>query len=269
MNEKEKNDEKGNSEKISSNDNNKNIKDEKEQEKEKILENEDINNIINKNEDLNSSFVDESEDFKNSNKIQFSVILIGDSNVGKTSIVKKFITGSFNEKIQCTIEVEFNTKNLKIDKNLYAEIKIFDTAGQEKYRALTKSYYRNVNGVILVFDLTDENALNKLTKWTTDITENTENVEIILVGNKIDLKDRKISKTEAENFAKSNNYKYIETSAKDGTNILLLFEELAIAMNKRKQEESSDFEIKSISTYVFRRSELNKQLKRKKESKCC
>ena len=266
MHEKEKID---NVKENSSNDNNKNIKNENEQEKEKILENVDIDKIVNIDEDLNSSYVDEKEDFKKSNKNQFNVILIGDSNVGKTSILKKFITGSFNQKIQCTIDVEFSSKNLKIDKNLYAELKIFDTAGQEKYRALTKSYYRNVNGVILVFDLTDENALIKLKSWMTDISENTANVEIILVGNKTDLKDRRISKTEAENFAKENNYKYIETSAKDGTNILLLFEELAIDMNKRKQEESSYVEIKSINTYVFRRSELNKQLKSKKESKCC
>jgi tRNA U34 5-carboxymethylaminomethyl modifying GTPase MnmE/TrmE len=137
MHEKEKID---NVKENSSNDNNKNIKNENEQEKEKILENVDIDKIANIDEDLNSSYVDEKEDFKKSNKNQFNVILIGDSNVGKTSILKKFITGSFNQKIQCTIDVEFSSKNLKIDKNLYAELKIFDTAGQEKYRALTKSY---------------------------------------------------------------------------------------------------------------------------------
>ena len=94
-------------------------------------------------------------------------------------------------------------------------------------------------------------------------------MEIILVGNKTDLIDRKISKTDAKNFAKERNFKYIETIAKDGTNILLLFEELIIGMNKKKMEESSLVEIKSINTYIFQRTELNKELKNKIEEKCC
>ena len=102
-----------------------------------------------------------------------------------------------------------------------------------------------------------------------DKSESITNVEIILVGNKTDLIDRKISKTDAENFSKERNFKHIETNAKDGTNILFLFEELAIAMNKKKMEESSLAVIKSINTYIFRRTELNKELKNKKESKCC
>ena len=80
---------------------------------------------------------------------------------------------------------------------------------------------------------------------------------------------RKINKTKAESWAKENGFRYIETSAKDGSNILLLFEELAIEMNKRKEDDSSIVDVKSINTYVYRRAELNRQLRNKKESKCC
>ena len=179
------------------------------------------------------------------------------------------MNNEFREQTKCTINVDFCCKYLKIDKNLYAKLIIHDTAGQEKYRSMTRSYYKNAKGIILVFDLTNENSFLKLNKWITEISENTEDVVIILVGNKADLNDRKVDKKKAENFAKERDIKYIETSAKEGTNILLLFEELAIDMNKKKEDDSSDVQIERVDTYIFRRTELNKQLKIKKSGKCC
>ena len=238
-------------------------------EKKESEEKEDKNNVFVKEDELNNSFFDEKNDIDNSEKIEFNVILVGDSGVGKTSIFKRFISGEFTEKTICTIDVEQSTKFLKIDKNLYAQLKIHDTAGQEKYRAITKSYFRTAEGIILVFDLTDENSFNRINKWINDIDDNTKNVEIVMVGNKADLNDRQVSKINAENLAYEKNFKYIETSAKDGTNILLLFEELATGIYKRKQEDNSICEIKSVDTYIFRRTELNKLIKNKKEKKCC
>jgi len=222
----------------------------------------------NKEEDLNLSNFDESSDIQNSKFYEFNVILIGDSGVGKTSIMTKFIDGNFESNKKCTINVEFKTKNLKIDKDLYAKLTIFDTAGQERYRSLTRQYYHLAQGIILVFDLTDENSFNSLNKWIKEIDDNTKNVEVILVGNKSDLKNRVIINSRAEQFAHEKNFKYIETSAKEGTNVLLLFEELSNGMNKRRQDDSIP-EIGNISTYIFKRAELNKELKNKKDSKCC
>ena len=223
----------------------------------------------NKEEDLNLSNFDENSDMENSKCYEFNVILIGDSGVGKTSILTKFIEGNFENNKKCTINVEFKTKNLKIDKDLYAKLTIYDTAGQERYRSLTRQYYHLANGIVLVFDLTDENSFNSLNKWVKEIDDNTKNVEVILVGNKSDLKNRVINNSKAEQFAHEKNFKYTETSAKEGTNVLLLFEELSNGMNKRRQDDSSIAEIGSVSTYIFKRAELNKELKNKKESKCC
>ena len=222
----------------------------------------------NKEEDLNLSNFDENSDIQNSKSYDFKVILIGDSGVGKTSIMTKFIDGNFENNKKCTINVEFKTKNLKIDKDLYAKLTIFDTAGQERYRSLIKQYYHHAHGIVLVFDLTDENSFNSLNKWIKVIDDNAKNVEVILVGNKSDLKNRVIINSRAEQFAHEKNFKYIETSAKEGTNVLLLFEELSNGMNRRKEDDSIP-EIGSLSTYIFKRAELNKELKNKKESKCC
>ena len=242
----------------------------KEKEEPKEKDNKDnTNNKLNKEDELSDSFYDENDDLNISIKVDFSIILVGDSYVGKTSILKKFIDDEFNEETKCTISADFRCKNLKIDKNLYASLKIFDTAGQEKYRSLTKSYYKQAQGIILVFDLTNEISFSKLNKWINEINENTENVVIILVGNKADSSDRKVDKINAENYAKERNIKYIETSAKEGTNILLLFEELAIDMYKKKEDDNSIVELENVDTFIFRRAELNKQLKIKRESKCC
>ena len=245
-------------------------KKEKEELKEKINKDNDNNNDKqNKEDELNDSFYDEKNDLKNSNKVDFSVILVGDSYVGKTSIIKKFMNNEFSGETKCTINVDFCCKYLKIDKNLYAKLIIHDTAGQEKYRSLTRSYYKNAKGIILVFDLTNENSFLKLNKWIDDISENTEDIVLILVGNKADLSDRKVDKIKAEKYAKERDIKYIETSAKEGTNILLLFEELAIDMYKKKDDDSSVVQLENVDTYIIRRTELNKKLKIKKSGGCC
>ena len=244
------------------------VSNEKEESKEKEQKDNSNNDNVKLDERNDSSF-DEKDDEQNLKLVEYKIILVGDSGVGKTSILKKFINNEFNEDIKCTINIDFFSKSIKIDKNLYTNLKIYDTAGQEKYRALIKTYYQGTDGIILVFDLTNENSFNKLKSWINEVSDNTEKSQIILVGNKADLIERKIDEQTAENFAKQRDMKYIETSAKEGTNILLLFEELALDINKKKQNDSSVVELEHVDTYVFRRREINKEIKSKKESKCC
>ena len=244
------------------------VSNEKEESKEKEQKDNSNNDNVKLDERNDSSF-DEKDDEQNLKPVEYKIILVGDSGVGKTSILKKFINNEFNEDIKCTINIDFFSKSIKIDKNLYTNLKIYDTAGQEKYRALIKQYYQGTDGIILVFDLTNENSFNKLKSWINEVSDNTEKAQIILVGNKADLIERKIDEETAENFAKQKDMKYIETSAKEGTNILLLFEELALDINKKKQNDSSVVELEHVDTYVFRRREINKEIKNKKENKCC
>ena len=244
------------------------VSNEKEESKEKEQKDNSNNDNVKLDERNDSSF-DEKDDEQNLKLVEYKIILVGDSGVGKTSILKKFINNEFNEDIKCTINIDFFSKSIKIDKNLYTNLKIYDTAGQEKYRALIKQYYQGTDGIILVFDLTNENSFNKLKSWINEVSDNTEKAQIILVGNKADLIERKIDEETAENFAKQRDMKYIETSAKEGTNILLLFEELALDINKKKQNDSSVVELEHVDTYVFRRREINKEIKNKKENKCC
>ncbi len=244
------------------------VSNEKEESKEKEQKDNSNNDNVKLDERNDSSF-DEKDDEQNLKLVEYKIILVGDSGVGKTSILKKFINNEFNEDIKCTINIDFFSKSIKIDKNLYTNLKIYDTAGQEKYRALIKKYYQGTDGIILVFDLTNENSFNKLKSWINEVSDNTEKAQIILVGNKADLIERKIDEETAENFAKQRDIKYIETSAKEGTNILLLFEELALDINKKKQNDSSVVELEHVDTYVFRRREINKEIKSKKENKCC
>ena len=244
------------------------VSNEKEESKEKEQKDNSNNDNVKLDERNDSSF-DEKDDEQNLKLVEYKIILVGDSGVGKTSILKKFINNEFNEDIKCTINIDFFSKSIKIDKNLYTNLKIYDTAGQEKYRALIKKYYQGTDGIILVFDLTNENSFNKLKSWINEVSDNTEKAQIILVGNKADLIERKIDEETAENFAKQRDIKYIETSAKEGTNILLLFEELALDINKKKQNDSSVVELEHVDTYVFRRREINKEIKNKKENKCC
>ena len=147
-------------------------------------------------------------------------IVVGDSGVGKTCLLLRFIRDSFDESSQPTLGVEFMTKIVQTETHRI-ELQLWDTAGQELFRSVTRGYYRGSAGAFLVFDLTQRSSFENISKWLHDIQEVARNdVVKILIGNKCDLEsNREISKEEAEDFAKQNNMVYFETSAKSGENV--------------------------------------------------
>ena len=152
----------------------------------------------------------------------FSVktIVVGDSGVGKTCLLLRFIRDVFDESSQPTLGVEFMTKTVQT-KNHKIELQLWDTAGQELFRSVTRGYYRNAVGAFLVFDLTQRSSFENISRWLQDITDVAKNDVIkILIGNKCDLESsREISTEEAKEYAEQNGMVYFETSAKSGENV--------------------------------------------------
>ena len=186
----------------------------------------------------NSISIHEEED--NTDTIEFKIILVGSSSVGKTSIYNRFILNEFSNSYKATITAETKSKYIKIDKYLFAKLNIWDTCGAEAFRALTKQFYKGAHAAIVIFDLTEQNTFNDLKKWVKDIKNYGEkNIEILIVGNKLDLiEQRTVAKSQAINFCRENGeYKYIEASAKDGTNLLKIFEELTFDLTNKNQEK--------------------------------
>lgn len=152
----------------------------------------------------------------------FKLILIGCSNVGKSSILQRYIEKVFNAEYNCTIGVDFFMKSINMgDKSIM--LQLWDTAGTEKFKSITTGYYRGANAAFVVFDLTSKLTFNSCSDWIENYYKysNPDTVKhVVLIGNKSDLKDnREISEEEINNFANMNKIKYFETSAKNGDNI--------------------------------------------------
>ena len=180
-------------------------------------------------------------DIKNLEVFEYKVILIGDPGVGKTSIMSKFVTNEFQSVYTSTIGVEFKLKEIYINNNTCARLKIWDTCGQEKFRAITRQYFKNSEGVFLVFDLTNKDTIKKLNLWLRDIKDNIDNdFFVFLIGNKTDVKDRDITiSEEAKQFANEKKISYYEVSAKTGSGIYNIFEKMANKLiNKEKIERN-------------------------------
>lgn len=165
----------------------------------------------------------------NSYDYLFKFILIGDSTVGKTCILTRFVDGWFKAESDPTIGVEFGSKLLKCKSGYTVRLQVWDTAGQENFRSITRSYYRGAIGALLVYDVTNPNSFENLPSWLKDSLDATnQNIGVVLVGNKSDLdQDRQVNKEVAKNFAKENNLLFLETSAKNGTNIEKIFQILS------------------------------------------
>jgi small GTP-binding protein len=161
-------------------------------------------------------------------------IIIGDSGVGKTAILRRLIENSFSEVSQTTVGVEFDSKMLTIgDRKM--KLQIWDTAGQERFKSIARAYYRNAVGVILVYDITDRQSFDNLSNWLNVVQSLCNpNAVIQLIGNKIDLEARRdVSQSEAEAFAERHQMNYLETSAKAGDNIGEAFVRVATTILKK------------------------------------
>ena len=156
----------------------------------------------------------------------FKIIIIGNSNVGKTSIINRFTDKEYSDKHLATLGCDFHMKTIIINEKMI-KIQIWDTAGMEKYQSITKSYYRGAQACLIVFDITNRESFEAIDNWIENFNKfSNPNIEkiILLIGNKCDLGiDRKISYEEAENYSRVNNLLYYETSAKDDINIHEVF----------------------------------------------
>ena len=182
------------------------------------------------------------------------LLIIGDSSVGKTSLISRYANGTFKEEYLATVGLDYYTKNEIID-NKTIQIKLWDTAGQERFKSLTQNYFRNAEGVLLVYDVTSTESFDNLKYWISSIKDNMKqqdmNIPLIIIGNKIDMEDsREIIKENAEKFAGENNYKYFETSAKTGVGVDDAIRELVnqvlkqTGSDEQKQSRNNSVQIK-------------------------
>ena len=170
-------------------------------------------------EEVNSQEV--KEDFK------LKIVVVGDSGVGKTNLIHRFISNSFSESSKATVGVEFSSKSYKINEHIF-KIELWDTAGQERYKSITAVYYKGAKGALIVYDTTSKESFNNIDKWMEEIKDKTSNdIKLMIIGNKIDLKEfREVDIEEGINKAKTFGLPIMETSALDSTNVKEAFNDL-------------------------------------------
>ena len=207
------------------------------------------------------------ENTNNVPEIKIKLLIIGDANVGKTSMLLNYTDNYFPESHLATIGVEFKVKELYTDKYKII-LQIWDTAGQERFRSITKSFFRNTNGIIFVYDITSRKSFKNVKDWIKDSELHDIGFEKILVGNKIDLNDdRKITTETASNYADSINIKYYETSALKNIGIKELFENISETYMKNNPEKFVNNNVNNNnSNDIFK---LDDNINIKKKKKCC
>ena len=170
--------------------------------------------------DIDNSNTDESlsEDSKNEEIIK--IMILGNYSVGKTSFLIRFTKNKFDETYLATIGIDYIYRIINIENKLY-KLMFYDTAGEEKYKSIPKNHIKNVQGIILMYDITNKKSFDSIIDWISDVKEiKGENFPMILVGNKIDLNEsREVTEEMGYELAEKNQIEFFETSNKDGTNI--------------------------------------------------
>jgi len=186
----------------------------------------------------------------------FKILLIGDSGVGKSCLLLRFADDTYTESYISTIGVDFKIKTLEVnDKSV--KLQIWDTAGQERFKNITASYYRGAAGIMVVYDVTDQVTFNNTKTWLGEIDRYAcQSVNKIICGNKIDLSAKRVVPTEtAKEFADSLGIPFIETSAKDNTNVELLFITLTRAIKERVSRAHEAQPTKSVAPAIKKQPE--------------
>jgi len=193
----------------------------------------------------------------------FKLLLIGDSGVGKSCLLLRFMDNSYTESYISTIGVDFRICSIDVN-GKKIKLQIWDTAGQERFRTITSSYYRGAQGIIVVYDVTDMNSFVNIKQWLKEIERYaSDKVNILIVGNKTDLKDKRVVTTlDAREYALNHDIDFLETSAKENTNVEKFFEKMTIKILEKT--DATDI-VRTAKRYSDNRT--NKELKKK--SSCC
>lgn len=168
---------------------------------------------------------------------KLKMLLLGDAAVGKTSLIKQYIKGSFAKDYKMTIGTDIFTKDVVTDEHTIT-LSIWDIAGQERFKFFRQSFYRGSSGAMVVFDLTRYPTFNpNVVNWLKELWGFTGRIPIVLIGNKVDLADlRNVRQNDVQQFADKIPCKYVETSAKTGTQVDEAFQELAVSMLNKMLE---------------------------------
>ena len=170
-------------------------------------------------------------------------IIIGDAAVGKSNLLLRYVHGQFKPEYQLTIGVEFGAKNIEIDSKMF-RIQIWDTAGQENFRSITRAYYKNSVCALVVYDISSRDSFNNVMSWIEDCrNQSPKTIFIVLVGNKCDLEDkRQVTYEEGKELADKNELLFFESSAKEGTNVDDIFVNSAKEISKKLEQGYYDLE---------------------------
>ena len=176
---------------------------------------------------------------KNDDLEKLSLFFLGNSSVGKTSFIIKYVNNSFELNHVPTIGIDMTVKTFQLETGEEIQLKFYDTAGQEQYRAISFTLIKSADGIFLVYDITQRKTFDDINRWIESIKEiKDEHFPIVLLGNKCDLEEkRNIDKEEGEKLAKDNGFPFIETSCKDGTNIKESVKILVSKIIEKKKEE--------------------------------
>jgi len=172
---------------------------------------------------------------------KFKLVFLGEQSVGKTSLITRFMYDTFDNTYQATIGIDFLSKTMYLDDRT-VRLQLWDTAGQERFRSLIPSYIRDSSVAVVVYDVTNAKTFEQTRKWVDDVrAERENNVIIVLVGNKTDLSDkRQVTEAQGQEEARKNNLMHIETSAKLGHNVKLLFKRIAQALPGMEEGGAQD-----------------------------
>ena len=184
-------------------------------------------------------------------KLTFKIITIGDANVGKTSIIRRYIYNVFNEITMSTIGLTFSFKEIILKNGEKIKLKLVDTAGQEKYNSLSKSYFKNVDGVLFIFAFNKLETFQNIEKWIHLFEEsnNDTNLPKYLIGNKNDL-EKEVDKDLIDNFVEKYNYKFEECSALNNDNIDHIFQDIGEVLYQQYQLKEKDQKNIKITEFV-------------------
>ena len=207
-----------------------------------------------------TSTIDPNED--NQNCYYYKIILIGDSTVGKTSLIIRFCDNKFHEAGTATVGIDTKSKTIKRNSKKI-ELEIWDTAGQERFKSLTKNSYQGADGIILVYDKSNKKSFQNIKIWYNNIKDSIdiEQTAILVVGNKCDIPDPEVSSEIAQKYCDDCKLEFIETSCKDNINVEDAFYKLVDVIVKLDSEEKRNDKM--------RRSRVEGGSSCKKKKKCC